>query len=1108
MKRKISFILSLIIVFASLGTTFFVYAEDMAEEIVIYCAPYGDDSASGTFDAPLKTLKGAKNRVEKLKHRNIPIKVYFRGGEYKVNGTTVFLKKDSGTKNAPITYAAYEGEEPIFTGATKIPVKNFKPLSVEEAARVPGDAARYIGVADLKKIGIKHITEFEGFSGLEFVDDVPNTTINLICNGREQTLAAWPNGTNNYTYITGIAGTTAAESSTALSFMIDDDGRMENWVTAENPMVYGWMHYGFSFQRVPVKEFDPQTKMVTTEFAVPRGIKVGGEVRVTNLLEELDVPGEYYVDAKNLKVYFYPPCVDDTATIEIISHENNIANLRDVSYVTFKDLTFHNNRADAFELKDCNNVQFLGCKFRNIELMAIDTMHCTDTLVDGCDFINIGSSGVRFDERNDGREDVSVDVASVRTDLTPDNNIVNNCYFWDVATQSYIYTGAIRIHGVGNKATRNAMHYSASSFIHHGGNEIQLKNNEIWCGVKRSSDMGMVYNGRSVVQRGNETAYNYFHDWVTSGSIQNHETLAIYDDDCLTGHNKHHNIFANGEDAVINNGMAYGKFDYNIVAECDTFGKYDTHGWSFWLEPVKGYVRTQVPIVCTLEEYEKYDYVKELFFQHPIVPKESSAEYNLFYKPGENFFEDWISPANEHLYAHEGNITDEEGKYYKYFNDPDNGDFTIRTDIEVPQELKEYQKIQLDDIGIYESETRKQTVYRLGEFSTSYPYNYASNVDSKSVYFGWEKSENADEYIIEIATDPEFKNMVHKDVCPFNCAYYDDLDSSETVYYWRVSAVSKMLNNREVLPSKSGTMVFRTGMYDKLDLEALKLQITEANEQVAGMTEGDGPCQVELGTKQEINKLITEASAISGLEYGNQNEVDDLVTRLKNAVDNAYTNTEVYYNDSSDMFEGNLQGWIKGETADVVIRDGEIGVYSTSDSVSATTAFPDKFMPTNSIMSIKVKPTIPEGAAESIWQAIAFVDMDYVGKRYWAMPGAAGLLIVIKANSTELQIRDGVNEAIVISSDKAMKMNEWNDVEVGIMDYGATQRCILRINGEDAVDYASKTMNIEKKMCFGLYDAMLTNRELRTQGIFAKAGKIPEDALVISYEQQEERYEF
>ena len=1099
MKQKIAICLSMVMIFTSIMTTLSAYAEDVRSEITIYCAPDGDDDALGTFDAPLKTLRGAKKRVSDLKQMNKPITVYFRGGEYKVDQTTVFFENDSGTKESPITYAAYKDEEPIFTGATKIPVESFKPLSKEESKRVPKGAAKYIGVADLKKLGITHLTDFEGFSGTEYVDAVPNTTINIIYNGMEQALAAWPNGVENNTRITEIYGTSAKESSNASKFMIDDDGRMANWVTAENPMIYGWMHYGYSFQRVPVKEFDPKTKMISTKFDVPRGVEIGGELRVVNLLEELDVPGEYYVNANTLKAYFYPPEVDDDAIIEIISNETNIANLRNVSYLTFKNLNFRNNRADAFELTDCDNIQFLGCKFRNIELMAVDTMFCTNTLVDGCDFINIGATGVRFDERNNGRNDVSIDIASVRTDLTHDNNIVNNCYFWDVASQSLSYTGAIRIHGVGNKATNNAIHESRSSFIHHGGNDMQIKYNEIWNGIKKSKDYGMIYNGRNVVQRGNETAYNYFHDWFSS-SEQEYKALGIYDDDCLAGHNKHHNIFANGAAAVNNNGMTYGKFDYNIVAECEDFGYYHTHGWTFWMAPSKAYVRQQVPIVYTLKEYEKYDNVNEMFFQYPYLPKESSASYNLFYKPGKDFFQDWISPENEHLYAHEGNITDNEGKYYKYFNDPENGDFTIRTDIEVPEELKEYQKIQLDDIGIYESETRKQTVYKLGEFSANYPYNYATDVTAKSVYFGWEKSENADEYIIEIATDPDFKNMVHKDVCPFNFAYYEDLDSSETVYYWRVSAVSKMLNNREVLLNNNGTMVFRTGMYNELEKEMLDKQILEAQAQVDGMTEGDQSCEVKPGTKQEIAKLINEATAISKMKFGDQKIVDNMVERLRNAVDNAYANSKIYYNDSSELFEGNLTGWIEGETAQVVRSNGEIGVYSTSDSVSATTAFPEKIMTTDSIMSIKVKPTIPKGALESMWQAIAFVDMDYVGERYWAMSGASGLLIVIKSNSVELQIRDGVNDAIVIPSDKAMKMNEWNDVEVGIMDYGVTQRCILRINGEDVVDYASTKMKLKKKMCFGLYDAMLTNKDFRTQGIFAKAGEIPEGASVIGIE--------
>ena len=49
-----------------------------------------------------------------------PIQVLFRGGTYLLTSEVVFRPEDSGTAGAPITYRAFPGEKPIFSGAKAI----------------------------------------------------------------------------------------------------------------------------------------------------------------------------------------------------------------------------------------------------------------------------------------------------------------------------------------------------------------------------------------------------------------------------------------------------------------------------------------------------------------------------------------------------------------------------------------------------------------------------------------------------------------------------------------------------------------------------------------------------------------------------------------------------------------------------------------------------------------------------------------------------------------------------------------------------------------------------------------------------------------------------
>ena len=94
------------------------------DEIVIYVSPKGADSASGTIDDPIATFEGAVKKVRQM-DKGKPITVIFREGTYNINSTIYMDARDSGVKNAPVTYKAYEGETPVFTSATKLNTADF-----------------------------------------------------------------------------------------------------------------------------------------------------------------------------------------------------------------------------------------------------------------------------------------------------------------------------------------------------------------------------------------------------------------------------------------------------------------------------------------------------------------------------------------------------------------------------------------------------------------------------------------------------------------------------------------------------------------------------------------------------------------------------------------------------------------------------------------------------------------------------------------------------------------------------------------------------------------------------------------------------------------------
>ena len=104
-----------------------------------YVALNGKDRWSGRLaapntlrtDGPFATLTRARDAVRSLKASGAPtapIRVLVRGGTYFPQEPLVFGPDDSGTVEAPITYAAYPGEKPILSGG--LAIKGWKPTTV------------------------------------------------------------------------------------------------------------------------------------------------------------------------------------------------------------------------------------------------------------------------------------------------------------------------------------------------------------------------------------------------------------------------------------------------------------------------------------------------------------------------------------------------------------------------------------------------------------------------------------------------------------------------------------------------------------------------------------------------------------------------------------------------------------------------------------------------------------------------------------------------------------------------------------------------------------------------------------------------------------------
>lgn len=76
------------------------------------------------------------------------------------------------------------------------------------------------------------------------------------------------------------------------------------------------------------------------------GFGIGADQRfyLQNIFSELDSPGEYYIDRTSKKIYFWPPSSDYSDSDFIVSTNEYIFKLNDVSYFTIEGFTIEATR--------------------------------------------------------------------------------------------------------------------------------------------------------------------------------------------------------------------------------------------------------------------------------------------------------------------------------------------------------------------------------------------------------------------------------------------------------------------------------------------------------------------------------------------------------------------------------------------------------------------------------------------------------------------------------------------------------------------------------------------------------------------------------------------
>ncbi|NPV49019.1 MAG: hypothetical protein HPY69_18915 [Armatimonadetes bacterium] len=535
-----------------------------AAPLSLYVSPAGRDAWSGRLerpnaagtDGPLATLEGARDAIRQLKGRRpLPVggvTVYVRHGAYRLEHSFALSEVDSGRSSARVTYAAYPGETPRLVGGPFVPPSAFAPVTDSAVlSRLDATVRDRVLQADLRTLGVGHLDyqlplTFRGYAGWPevFVD------------GKPMTLARWPNegfARMGRVLDSGSKPRWGEKPDRPGSFQYEGD-RPERWLKAEDLYLMGYWCFKWFNEGIRVANVDPQRRSIT--FAAPHVYGVGGgsggEWYALNLLEELDAPGEYFVDRKSGMLYLLPPGPLAGKEVALSLLSEPLVAMDSVSYVTLRGLTFEYSRDMAVSISGGESNLVAACTIRNIATHAVRVSGGRNHGVVACEMHSMGGSGVTLDGGD-------------RATLTPSGHYAENNHIHHYARLSRTHNDAIYLFGVGCRASHNLIHDAPHHAIDFLGNDHVIEFNEIHHVCLETDDAGAIYTGRRYATQGTLIRHNFFHHIGGGPAVGNQ---AIYLDDCASGTTCYGNVIYQVYRAFLLGGGRDNVVRGNLIVDC------------------------------------------------------------------------------------------------------------------------------------------------------------------------------------------------------------------------------------------------------------------------------------------------------------------------------------------------------------------------------------------------------------------------------------------------------------------------------------------------------------------------------------------------------------
>lgn len=670
---------------------------------IIVVSPEGNDRNLGTQEEPLATLEGARNRIRILRQEGSlpdkPIIVLLREGDYILENSFRLHPRDSGTSDQPVVFMAFPRETPRIMGGYRLNPEDFRPISDPEvkARIIDRQAAQRILEFDLKSKGITGFGEISR-RGFYMAGDLSKTPpMHLFINGSPQQLARWPNDSTVrmgeildpgpldipeerpaggnfiraelnpvYAKMIGHLTDNATEGRIPAPslewtrnvpdfherggiFRFDYD-RPLKWADSDDIWIAGIFGFSWAWSYNRVARIDREERRIELAHGETYGIQKNwfdDFHHFENILEEIDQPGEYYIDRQRGILYFYPG-YDWNANTEVLvsSADFPLWAMQGVEHIHLDGLSFVGGRTDAIHVHNGRHVTLNNLHIHSFAGTAVTVRRGSHVTIDNAHIHDIGSTGVIL-------------VGGDWETLEPSGHKITNSRVHDIAYFDQVYNPAVSLDAdsVGTVVRGNTFFDIPHIAITIRGNDHLIENNEFFR-IGRFSDMGAIYGnlGERPSQRGHVIRGNFFHN---IGHEKTH-FYAVYPDNQTMGWLIENNVFFNmglNNSAINVNSGSYIIVRNNLFVDVPlairhsfhSFGAHDYSGiWKSYFERFN---------FAEMVHGERYPELL-VFFEEPRNPSESNTFVgNIIYNPNKELLgENGVEHANIDLLISRDNL--------------------------------------------------------------------------------------------------------------------------------------------------------------------------------------------------------------------------------------------------------------------------------------------------------------------------------------------------------------------------------------------------------------------------------------------------------------------